>query len=105
MWLFMKKSFLSIVDKGDPSGKTLLVHASLTGDIGLVFPDAEVQMGAGSEYCYRARIDREQVVDAIADSIRNIDYSNFKSAVSDPDRHDAYLNVWSTMYDFQSNHK
>jgi len=27
MWLFMNESFLSIVDKGDPSGKTLLIRA------------------------------------------------------------------------------
>jgi len=105
MWLFMNKSFLSIVDKGDPSGKTLLVRARQAGDIGQVFPDAEVQMGAGSDYRYRARIDREQVANAIADSIRNIDYGNFKSTVSDPDRHDAYLDVWSIMHAFQSNHK
>jgi hypothetical protein len=105
MWLFMNKSFLSIVDKGDPSGKTLLVRARQAGDIEQVFPDAEVQMEAGSDYHYRARIDRGQVANAIADAIRNIDYSNFKSTVSDPDHHDAYLDVWSTMYAFQSSHK
>ena len=81
MWLFMKKSFLSIVDKGDPSGKTLLVHARQTGDVGPVFLDAEVQMGTGSDYHYRARTGRRQVANAIADSIRNIEYSDFKSAV------------------------
>jgi hypothetical protein len=78
MWLFMNKSFLSIVDKDDPSGKTLLV---------------------------RARVDREQMANATADSIRNIDYKNFKSTVSDPDRHDAYLDVWSAMYAFQNGQK
>lgn len=35
----MNKSFLSIVDKGDPSGKTLLVRARQAGDIKQVFPD------------------------------------------------------------------
>lgn len=101
----MKKSFLSVVGKGDPSVKTLLVHARQTGNIGSVFPDAEVQMGAGSDYHYRARTGRRQVTNAIAEAIRNIDYSNFKSTVSDSDRHDAYLDVWSTMCAFQSNHK
>jgi hypothetical protein len=68
----MKKSVLSIVDKGDPSGKTLLVRARRAGDIEQGFPDAEVQMRAGSDYRYRARIDREQLANAIADSIRNM---------------------------------
>ncbi|WP_232216331.1 hypothetical protein [Methylobacter marinus] len=68
----MNKSFLSIVNKGGPSGKTLLVRARQAGDIQQVFPDAEVQIGAESDYRYRARIDREQLANAIADAIRNM---------------------------------
>lgn len=105
MWLFTNTSFLSIVDKGDASGKTLLVRARRAGDIEQVFPNAEVQMGGGTDYRYRARIDRERVANAIADSIRNIDYGNFKSTVADPDRHDAYMDVWSVMYAFQNINK
>ncbi|MGR9088323.1 MAG: hypothetical protein ACU841_14805 [Gammaproteobacteria bacterium] len=101
----MNKSFLSIVDKGDPSGKTLLVRGRHAGDIERVFPEAIVQIGGGTDYRYRARIDRERVAAAIADSIRKIDYRNLKSTVSDPDRHDAYLDVWSAMYAFQEQEK
>jgi len=63
--------------------------------------DAKVQVGDGTDYAYRARIDREEVVNAIAESVRSIGYSNFKSQVSDHARHDAYLNCWSAMYSFQ----
>ncbi len=45
MWIFLSDSFLSIVDKGDPSGTTLLVRA-------------------------RARVDRERVAQAMADQVR-----------------------------------
>ncbi|WP_020565160.1 hypothetical protein [Methylosarcina fibrata] len=102
MWLFTNNSFLSIVDKGDPSGKTLLVRARCAGDIERLFPEAKIQVGGGTDYRYRARIDREEVATVMADSIRNIDYRNFKSTVSDPDRHEAYMDVWSAMYAFQS---
>lgn len=105
MWIFLPDSFLSIVDKGDPSGKTLLVRGRVPGDIERVFPDADVQASGGTDYAYRARVDREQVASAIADSIRKIDYQNFKSEVSDHERHRAYMKCWSTMYFLQGRAK
>lgn len=105
MWLFMNKSFLSIVDKDDPSGKTLLVRARHAGDIECIFPEANVQVGGGTDYRFRARIDRERVATAIADSIRKIEYPNFKSTVADAERHDAYMDVWSAMNAFQNRQK
>jgi hypothetical protein len=101
MWIFTSDSFLSIVDKGDPSGATLLVRARRKGAIERMFPAAEVVEGAGTDYRYRARIDREAVAQAMADAVRNIRYSNFKSTVNDRPRHDAYLRVWSVMFDYQ----
>ncbi len=102
MWIFLPDSFLSIVDKGDPSGKTLLVRARKAGDIERVFPDAEVQVGGGTDYRYRARIDREAVALAMADAVRSIDWPNFKSQVTEADRHDAYMGCWESMYSYQN---
>lgn len=101
MWIFLKGSYLSVVDKGDASGATLLVRARRRGDIEAVFPQAQVIEGGGTDYAYRARIDREEVAARIADSIRGIRYGNFKGAVGDNARHDAYLGVWDVMYRFQ----
>jgi len=101
MWIFLTDSFLSIVDKGDSTGETLLVRARKQGDIERVFPQAQVIEGAGTDYRYRARIPRDQVADAIAEAVRNIDYGNFKNHVSENDRHDAYFDVWSAMNKFQ----
>ena len=101
MWIFLTDSFLSIVDKGDQTHSTLLVRARRSGDIERVFPEAQVIEGAGTDYRYRARIPRDQVADAIAESVRNIAYGNFKNQVAENDRHDAYFDVWRAMNRFQ----
>jgi hypothetical protein len=102
MWVFLSDSFLSIVDKGDPSGKTLLVRARRNGDIERAFPNAEVVIGRGTDYRYRARIDRSMVAKKLADSVLELDYENFKNTVMEHDRHDTYLQVWRAMFSYQS---
>jgi hypothetical protein len=101
MWIFLSNSFLSIVDKGDPGGSTLLVRARKAGDIEAVFPHADVIQGGGTDYEFRARIDREEVAKVVADQVRAVTYPNFKSTVAERDRHDAYMHVWDAMYSFQ----
>jgi hypothetical protein len=101
MWIFLNNAFLSVVDKDDPTGSTLLVRARRSGDIEAAFPGAEVIEGAGTDYKFRTRIGREQVALAIADQIRGIGYGNFKGSVKDDDRHHAYMRVWDEMYSFQ----
>jgi hypothetical protein len=96
MWIFLTDAFLSIVDKGG-DGATLLVRARRAGDIERVFPGAEVIEGAGSDYRYRARIDREAVAQRLAEQVRSIRYANFKATVKDDRRGDAYLGVWEVM--------
>ncbi len=100
MWLFLSNAYLSIVDKGG-DGSTLLVRARRAGDIERVFLEAKVQTCGGTDYRYRARVDRERVAQVIADSVRSIEYGNFKDTVQEADRHDAYLDVWGAMYRFQ----
>jgi len=101
MWIFTSNSFISIVDKGDKTGLTLLVRARKAGDIEQLFPDAKVQEGEGTDYRFRSRINRERVAQVIADQIRSINFSNFKNTVKNYDRHKAYLGVWREMYEFQ----
>jgi hypothetical protein len=101
MWIFLTDSFLSVVDKGDPTGNTLLVRARRHGDIERVFTEAKVIEGAGTDYRYRARIPRDQVANAIAESVRNINCGNFKNQVAENDRHDVHFEVWRAMNRFQ----
>lgn len=99
MWVFLSDSMLSIVDKGG-DGSTLLVRARREKDILRVFPTAKVQKGGGTDYQYRARIEREIVAQRLADLVYDIRYANFKDTVTEFDRHLAYLNVWRDMAKF-----
>lgn len=100
MWIFLSDAFLSIVDKGG-DGTTLLVRARNAGDIERVFPEAEVKETPRNDYRFRARLPRERVTQAIADAVRDIHYPNFKGTVKDHARHEAYVEVWDSMYRFQ----
>lgn len=100
MWIALNDSFLSIVDKAKDKD-FLVVRARRLGDIESVFPDAEVQIGGGTDYKYRALVPRREVAQEIAERIVDIRYSNFKSSVKDRARHDTYMKIWSAMYDFQ----
>jgi hypothetical protein len=100
MWIFLSNSFLSIVAHYD-SPDLLLVRARRRGDIERIFPGAEVEEEPTFDYRFRATLPRQAVVDAIAATVAGIEYPNFKSHVMEPDRHDAYLDVWSIMRRWQ----
>ena len=99
MGIFLGNSMLSIVDKGGDAS-TLLVRARRREDIKRVFPQAKVQAGGGTDYPFRARIDREEVALRVAEAVRDIHYPNFKSSLNEDDRHAAYLRVWADMAAF-----
>ena len=101
MWIFFNNAFLSIVDK-DGDGTTLLVRARKEGDIERIFPEAVVNVTPHNDYRFRARIDREEVAQAVAASVRNITFPNFKGSVKDRKRHDAYMGVWEVMHQYQN---
>lgn len=97
MWIFLPGSHISIVQKpGDTD--TLTVRARMAGDIEAVFPNATVEANKGTDYKYRARIPREQIAEALHDQVMSLNWSNFKGAVKEHKRHEAYMNVWRAMY-------
>jgi hypothetical protein len=96
MWVYLRDSFLSIVShRDDPN--CLLVRARKSGDIKRAFPDAVETHTPRADYHYRATIPREQVGEVLARQALSIPYDNFKAAVPDRARHDAYLDCWATM--------
>jgi hypothetical protein len=106
MWIFTKNAFLSIVaDKNDPNSENLLIRARRAGDIENVFGDVEVFSVPGSDYAFRAWVNRDVVADVMFNEVQNIDYSNFKNAIKDNDYHDAALDVWFIMNDYQGRMK
>lgn len=102
MWIFLPKSFISVVQKpGDLDTDMLTVRARIKGDIESVFPQAQVEMNKGTDYKYRARVARETVAQVLHAQVMGLHWSNFKGAVKDDKRHDAYMDVWSSMYAVQ----
>ena len=101
LWPFTQQTFLSIVDKFYPSGKTSVVRARRTGDIEHVFPDAKVKAGGSADYRYRARIGREPMALAMSDTVHAIDWPNFKNNVTEQYQHDACRECWQAMFAFQ----
>jgi len=101
MWLMTRTGFLSVVQKPDDK-TTLTVRARVKGQIESIFPQAKVVSGKGTDYLYRAKIDRAEVAQAMYDQIMDIDYGNFKGAVLDDELHDAYLGVWHVMMRYQT---
>lgn len=98
MWLFMNEAFLSLIDKSDDNN-TLLVQARRT--IERLLPEANVQVGGGTDYRYCSRISSERMATVIADLIRKIHCRNFKSIVTDAVSHNSYMDVCSAMFTFQ----
>lgn len=96
MWIMLTDSFLSIVQHPKRS-RTMVVRARQAGDIEAVFPRARVYVTPTRDYGFRAFLPRKVVKRAIAAEVDRIDYGNFKDAVPEQKRHDAYLDVWVTM--------
>lgn len=103
MWVFLKDSYLSIVEPSRPDLEDcLLVRARAAEDIPNVFGAGyPVIQTADADYHFRALVPRAVVATALSDAVMDVDYSNFKAQVKDKDRHDTYLRVWAAMDDFQ----
>ena len=56
---------------------------------------------AGRDYRFRAEVTRADVAKALDAAVKDINYPNFKSSVSDPNLHRAYAEVWATMANLQ----
>jgi len=92
-WICLNDAFFSIVNDGQHAG-CLVVRARRKGDIEKVFPGVKVRTLRGRDYQFRAHVKREVVADAIRIAIMDIDYSNFKGSVDDPELHSAYQSFW-----------
>lgn len=100
MWVFLKNSFLSVVQSPD-NPAILVVRARVRGDIEAVFPVATIEETPYRDYRFRTYLRREEVAQALYSEVWNLTATNFKNSVDNKDRHDAYLDVWSAMYMYQ----
>jgi|WetSurMetagenome_2_1015567.scaffolds.fasta_scaffold455993_2 hypothetical protein len=87
MWLVTTFGFFSVVEKPwDRATGTLTVRARAREDLEALkaryLPGlGEVAEDEAADYRYRSQAPREQVVDAFARAVREIDYDNFKEAI------------------------
>jgi len=106
MWICFNDAFLSIVSKG-PDPDKLCVRGRRREHITNVFPEAEVIESNNTDYAFRAFIKREEVAEAVATRLKDINYDNFKNSTGKKD-HDlahAYSHIWGVMYNLQKSRR
>lgn len=104
MWIFTTKGFISIVqDRDTPDG--FMIRARNRQHLVDLFPNAEVYSEAGSDYKWRARILKQEAVEVMTQTLADLEYDNFKNSITEHEYHDACLDVWTTMYNYQRRQK
>jgi hypothetical protein len=97
MWLYTNKGFLSVVENFHEKSE-FLVRGRYKGDIEAHFPDADIEVDAGTDYKYRTYLPKEVVAVRLQKYLESeLNYSNYKNSVKDTSRLVAYHDVWATM--------
>ncbi|MGI9021357.1 MAG: hypothetical protein ACR2G3_11685 [Solirubrobacterales bacterium] len=106
MWLFTTQGFYSVVAHRNDAAK-VIVRARAREDLEALknqIPSLRIFEDAEADYRYRAVVDHEKWVAAVAILAAGIDYPNFKSAVAERqgiDRERVYMRVWAEMLGIQ----
>lgn len=81
MWIYLSDAMLSIVqDLNDKSA--FLVRARVSGDIKRHFPNANVRVGEGTDYAFRASVPKMEVSNVLSKYLAGLTYPNFKQSVT-----------------------
>lgn len=91
MWVMTKTGFYSTVeDRANPD--VLIVRCRVREDMEATgWPYAETP---DADYAFRAMVPRANWAAFIAAETVTINYDNFKDSLTDPVRHEVYMNVW-----------
>lgn len=103
MWLFTKTGYFSVVQDRQNADQ-FHVRARFREDLERLrdayLQDLEIKHTPKADYAYRAQIDRMTFGELAIALANDVDYDNFKNAVTREqghDRHMLYLDVWHTM--------
>ena len=104
MWVTSTIGFFSVVQK--PGDDDLTVRARARDDLERLRENylaslGDIVEGAGTDYLYRAKCSHEQWAEAMSLMCLDLDYPNFKSAVSERMGHgraSIYHDVWSALW-------
>jgi len=110
MWLITPMGFFSIVCKpGDEEQGTLTVRSRVKSDLEALGKNflpslGAIVEGAGTDYRYRAKAQRDDIGKALALMVQQLDYGNFKNEVAHRQgkyRASVYGKVWEVLYNLQ----
>jgi len=110
MWLITPLGFFSIVCKpGDEEQGTLTIRGRVKSDLGALRENflpslGAITEGAGTDYRYRAKAQRDDIGKALAQMVQQLDYENVKNEVAHRQgkyRASVYSKVWEVLYNLQ----
>jgi 8-oxo-dGTP pyrophosphatase MutT (NUDIX family) len=110
MWLITPLGFFSIVCKpGDEEQGTLTVRSRVKSDLEALGKNflpslGAIVEGAGTDYRYRAKAQRDDIGKALTLMVQQLDYENFKNEVAHRQgkyRASVYGKVWEVLYNLQ----
>ncbi len=106
MWTFTREGFFSVVLHSD--GSSFCVRARRRGDLERLAKKIQAELvieeGVGTDYLYRAKVDRNDFKWYLAQAAADIDYmTGVKDHIDcgEDDRHTAMYRVWSAMMTLQ----
>lgn len=110
MWIITTIGFFSVVQKPDDvETNTLTVRARVKYDLQRLSAYVDfvspITTDKGTDYRYRAKVLRHQFADAMIKLVYDIDYDNFKDAVTQAQgyrRAHVYGDVWAALYPMTS---
>jgi hypothetical protein len=107
MWLLTSIGFYSVVAHRD-NDETVLIRSRTREDLDQLrrryLPDLEILENAGTDYRYRALLERSEWEHAAQKLAADVDYPNFKEAVGErqgPQRANLYARIWSALRELQ----
>ena len=104
MWVFTETGFVSIVNHHEKKNN-MLVRGRIKEDV-IGFRDLSgstniVSHTPQNDYPYRTILTKKQVTKAMQNTIKKIQYTNFKEAVHDGTSRDpCYVQIWSTLVEY-----
>lgn len=106
MWVMTPRGFFSVVQHRDEP-TNVMVRARCEDDIRALsdlLPDAEPVNTPRADYAWRLVVPAVEWASAVTQMALEVDYNNFKNAVTDEKHHDAYMGVWSTLLRLDDRH-
>jgi hypothetical protein len=100
--VFTTQDFLSIVaDREDPEAGRLLVRARNRKHLKALLLECEPFQKRPSDYPWHVWAERDHVQQLLADQVQALSWDNFKNATPEADCHDACVEVWQAMWQYQ----